>query len=403
MPAPAPRPPFWYRSLATLLTTPGSHWGQRGEAEGAEERARGGGTPASLWVHAASVGETVAALPVVREIRRRRPTESVYLTSVTPGGRAQLRRAFPDLPVGALPFDAPGPVARAVSRVSPQRAILFETELWPEWMGALLASNTRLAVANARLSPASLRAYRWLPGVFRPLARRLSAVAAQSEEDAARWKQLGVPEERVMTTGNTKLDAEPLGSVEPAEARRRARAELGLEPDAFWVTVGSLRPGEEVWLERAIGEAGRGVRYLIVPRHPEAWSGRTAVERHGACRWLGRLGVLDAAYAAADVALVGGTFARYGGHNPAEPARLGVPLLLGPHTENHREIAERLLQGGGARLVASPQALSAAIAAWRDDEDARRSAGVAARRIVASLQGASERTVRWLEETGFWA
>jgi 3-deoxy-D-manno-octulosonic-acid transferase len=402
--SPRLRPPLWYRALASLALPAGAAWGQRGDAAGRRERARGGGHAADLWLHAASLGEAAGALPVWREIRHRRPAERAYATAVTPGGRARWGAGDGGLRVGTLPFDAPGPVRRAVDRVRASRVLVFETELWPEWLAACLASGASVALANARLSERSARHYRRLAQLFRPLLERFTAVAAETAADAERWQRLGVRRERIAVTGSGKLDALPiLEAPHAAAARRQARRELALPEEGIWIAWGSLRPGEERWLERAAQLLGPVVRHLVVPRHPERWHGRTAAERDTAHVWLRRLGVLPLAYRAADLAVVGGTLEAYGGHSPVEPAALGVPALLGPHRASCRETAAALLAAGGARAVETPEELSAALAEWIHDQARRRRAGEAARGAMRRLAGSSARTVDWLEECGFWA
>jgi 3-deoxy-D-manno-octulosonic-acid transferase len=351
------------------------------------------------------VGEVVGAVPVAGEILRRHGDETLYLTALTPGGRAAWGSALESWPIGAPPVESPAAVARALERVSPRRLILLETEIWPEWLATALGRGVRVAVANGRISDRSWKRYTRLRRLLRPHLARYTAVAAQTALDTQRWIELGVPPVAVRNTGNSKFDVfgdspGPVTAAEKIEARRR----LGMDPEGLWWTWGSLRPGEEKWVEQILADLGpEAPGMLIVPRHPERWRGDEIRPPGGRVVWLRRLGVLEEAYRAADLAVVGGTLEPYGGHNPAEPALLGVPVLLGPWLANCRSAAGALLTGGGAVLVENPQAMSEAARLWIRDADARTRAGLLAREAILGLGGASIRTVDWLEERGFWS
>jgi len=395
--------PGWYGALTTLLEPLGARWGQRGDAAALRAR-RGFDLPrADAWIHAASVGEASGVAPLVAEWRRRRPQERLVASAMTPGGRAALSRAG-DVPVTAPPYDAPATARRAVRASGLRRLVLLETEIWPAWIAAALTEGVRVAVVNARLSDRSWPRYRRLAGALAPLLARLTAVAAQTETDAERWRHLGVPAERVRVTGNTKNEAlaavEPPSAAEKAEARRR----LELDEGRVWCVWASLRPGEEQWLRQALPLVPPGTQFLVVPRHPDRWrkAYRPGESRREA-RWLLSLGVLPEALRASDFAVMGGTLERFGGHNPVEPAALGLPVILGPSTENVREGAHALIDAGAARRVSNAVELAQAIGAWVCHAEARREAGLAARRVAASLAGASARALDWLEARGFWA
>jgi 3-deoxy-D-manno-octulosonic-acid transferase len=397
--------PWWYRRLTAALTPLTSRWGQGGDAEAIAGRLGRSGSPATLWVHAASVGEVVGAVPVAREILRRHEDETLHLSALTPGGRGAWRSALESWPVGAPPVESPGAVGRSLERVSPRRLLLLETEIWPEWLAAALERGVRVAVANGRISDRSWKRYTRLGRLLRPHLARYTAVAAQTAVDAQRWIELGVPPEAVRNTGNSKFDVfgDSPGPV-TAAGRVEARQRLGIDPEGLWWTWGSLRPGEEKWVEKVLADLGpEAPGMLIVPRHPERWRG-DEIRTHGArVVWLRRLGVLEEAYRAADLAVVGGTLEPYGGHNPAEPGLLGVPVLLGPWLANCRSAAGALVAAGGALLVENPLAMSEAARHWIRDAEARARAGLQAREAIMGLGGASTLTVDWLEERGFWS
>jgi 3-deoxy-D-manno-octulosonic-acid transferase len=396
------RLPVWYQALATLIEPIATSWGQGGDRAAVRAR-RGRDVPqGDSWIHGASVGEVSGMTPLVAAWRVRKPGEALIASALTPGGRAALQRQG-GLAVTAPPYDTLGAARRSVLGSGIRRLVLLETEIWPAWLAACFEAGVKVAVANARLSDRGWPRYRRLRSRLAPLVSRLAAVGAQSETDAERWRELGVPGERVRVTGNTKYEATAsLPPVDEAE-RARARRALGIDARHTWCVWGSLRPGEERWLEVALASAPEGVRFLVVPRHPERWRQRRRPGENGRALWLLALGVLPEAYRAGDFAVCGGTLEPYGGHNAVEPAALGLPVLLGPSVDNLRDAAVALERSGGARAVRDAKDLALAIAAWGKDESERRQAGERARAAAVSLGGASERVLDLLESRGFWS
>jgi 3-deoxy-D-manno-octulosonic-acid transferase len=396
------RLPAWYGALATLLEPICVGWGQGGDTAAVRAR-RGLGVPrGDSWIHGASVGEVSGVPPLVAAWRVRRPGETLIASALTPGGRAALLR-HGDLPVTAPPYDTLRAARRSVGGSGIRRLLLLETEIWPAWLAACSEAGVKVAVANARLSDRGWPRYRRLGSRLAPLVSKIVAVGAQSEMDAERWSQLGVPADRVRVTGNTKYEA--ASSLPPVNAaeRERARRALGIDAHKVWCVWGSLRPGEEGWLEAALASAPEGVRFLVVPRHPERWRTRRRPGENGRATWLLALGVLPEAYRAGDFAVLGGTLEPYGGHNAVEPAALGLPVLLGPSIDNLREVAKALERSGGARRVSDAAELARAVAEWGRDDALRRRAGESARATAVSLGGASERVLDLLESRGFWS
>ena len=401
--SPAIHLPAWYRALTQLIEPVAAGWGQGGDRAAVRAR-RGLGVPrGDTWIHGASVGEVSGVTPLVLAWRVRRPGDALIASALTPGGRAALQKKKEQLAVTAPPYDTLGAARRSVRGSGIRRLLLLETEIWPAWLAACFEAGVRVAVANARLSDRGWPRYQRLRSRLAPLVSRFTAVGAQSEIDAARWRALGVPSERVQVTGNTKYETSAsLPAVNQAE-RARARRALGIDPQKVWCVWGSLRPGEERWLEVALASAPEGVRFLVVPRHPERWRARRRPGENGRAVWLLALGVLPEAYRAGDLAVCGGTLEPYGGHNAVEPAALGLPVLLGPSTDNLRDAAAALTLAGGAALVRDAAELAGAIAEWGKDENARRRAGMEARAAAVSLGGASERVLDLLESRGFWS
>jgi 3-deoxy-D-manno-octulosonic-acid transferase len=387
------------------------HWGERFGFVARPAR------PGGLWLHAASVGEVLAAAPLLRALRARHPGLAVRVTVNTPTGRAQVERLFDGaVEVSYLPLDLPGAVHRFLHRLRPRVGLIMERELWPNLYAAAEAAAVPLLLVNARLSERSATGYRRWRVLVAPALGRLAGVAAQSEEDARRLAELGAT--HVACTGNLKFD------VEVAEQARdlgaRLRAALGAERPV-WI-AGSTREGEEPQVlesHRCLRARLPGLALILVPRHPErfdavatlcAQAGFACLRRSSGALPQGdtevllgdTLGELTALYAAADLAFVGGSLVELGAHNPLEPAALGLPVLAGPHTWNFAEAYARLIAAGAARPVRDAAELATAAEALLLDEPARRRMGSAAASVVEANRGALLRTValieRWLED-----
>ncbi|GGC26265.1 hypothetical protein GCM10011504_00660 [Siccirubricoccus deserti] len=332
-----------------------------------------------LWLHAASVGETMSILPLLSALAARAPDLNLLVTTVTVTGAELLaQRLPPELAPRVLhrflPLDVPGWVSRFLDGWRPDAAALVESELWPNLIAALAARGTPLALVNARFSARAARRWRLAPGLGREMMAAFRLVLAQSEADAARLRDLGAP--LVEIPGNLKEAAPPL----PADPVKLAalRTAIGARPVFL---AASTHPGEEAVVmaaHRLLAPAHPGLLTVIVPRHPArgaaiaAEAGGLAVSRratgalptpHTMVHVADTLGELGLFYRLASACLVGGSLVPHGGQNPLEPARLGCPILLGPHTWNFADPVARLLAAAGARrVVAGPDAVDQAAA-----------------------------------------
>ena len=362
-----------------------------------------------IWLHAVSVGETIAAAPLLRALQARLPAHDWLVTTTTPTGSAQVRRLFGDeVAHHYLPWDLPQAVAHFLDRTRPDLLLVMETEIWPNLFAACRKRGIPVCIVNARLSERSLRGYRRI----RPLlAGALSGVRvlAQAEADAERFRELGAREVRV--TGNLKFDLEiPASATATGEALRLA---LGHRP--VWV-AGSTHEGEDALVlaaHRRLLKQAPDALLILVPRHPERFDAvaeligqdgfsfrrRSSGALPGAADsvYLGdTLGELLAFYAAADIAFVGGSLVPHGGHNPLEPAALGVPVITGPHWHNFAAIYPELIAAGAAREVPDAARLAEVLTGWLADPLSRDAAGEAGRRVVADNRGALQRTLEAL-------
>jgi 3-deoxy-D-manno-octulosonic-acid transferase len=369
--------------------------------------------PADAWIHAASLGEANAVGPLVRGLLGLQSRARFQLTATTAAGRERLGAL--GHPHSLAPLDAPQTVARFLDAVRPRRLFLIETELWPHWLLAARARRLPVTVVSARVSARSLRRYARLGSDFRRLIAGLAGVLCQSGAEEARWLALGAPVTRTAVVGNLKDDSLP----EPPADRGRARAALGLDAGRPLLVLGSVRPGEARLLARAWGGLPAALRatwqVVAVPRHPRAAAELRAEASRGgqapvgggapveiSWRWEERLGVLAGYYAAADIAVVGGSFAPHGGHNPLEPAACGAAVIVGPHHWTQGEGVAALVASGGARIAADAEGLGATLSEWMGDATARANAGAAALETVRVRRGASRRAIARLAAWDLW-
>jgi 3-deoxy-D-manno-octulosonic-acid transferase len=369
---------------------------------------------APVWVHAVSVGEAQAAVPLVREVLRRHPQLPLLMTTTTPTGRDRVRAAFGDAVVHRyLPYDLPPLVSLFLDRVRPGLLVVMETELWPNLFAACAARDVPILLANLRLSDRSARGYRAVGALTREMLGRVTAIAAQSEEDAARVLALGAPVDAVEVTGSVKFDLHVAASLrEEAQVLRRR---FGTDRSVF--IAASTHDGEDAQIldaYAAVLEQLPRCLLVLVPRHPERFTAAAALcRRRGFATALrsrsqtafdtvdvfvgDSMGELPLFYAASDVAFVGGSLVPTGGHNLLEPAALGLPVLFGPYVFNFAEISRLLLEAGAAWQVADARGLAEHALALLKDANLRHNAGDRGRQLVERHRGARDRLMTLIE------
>ena len=371
-----------------------------------------------IWIHAVSLGEVVAAVPLVRLLHSRYPEYRLVVSTVTDTGREAVEQRLAGVAEHCYaPLDFPWVVSRVVARLNPTAFLFVETELWPNLLRALSRRGVPSILVNGRLSSQSFKGY----GLVRPFISRVLETVTfclmQSERDAERMVALGAAPTRVLRTGNIKFD-QPV----PARTGQQdglSRGEINLAEHEELIVAGSTHPGEEEQLLACYQTLLREFPELVLllaPRHIERAAAVEAVVRskglvalrRSAFRGLGatssqrgapRVVILDsrgelaAVYQHAVLAFVGGTLIPVGGHNLLEPALWGKPVFFGPHTDHCAEVAELLIRAGGAVRVGDGVELAAKMAGLLRDRAGLHRVAAAARGVVIENQGAVERSL----------
>ena len=358
-----------------------------------------------IWVHAVSVGEVRTVARLVDFLKNEFPDNRILITTMTPTGSEQVRQLHGDSVLHCYaPYDLPGSVRRFLDRTKPTLAFVIETEFWPNILRLCEERDIPTLLLNVRVSPRSFKGYSKFPNFIRHMLGRPTIIAAQSELDAERLLTLNAPEEKVTVTGNLKFDVELPGGIE--EIARSLRTCWGVSRPV-WIAA-STHDGEEPKVLEAFGNllaTHPGALLILVPRHPERFAsveklcrreGYT-VELHSAGQeplpeetqvLIGdTMGELVGMYAASDVAFIGGSLVRHGGHNLVEAMAVGTPCVFGPHVFNFEQSSRTALEYGAAEQVRDPKALAATIAVYLDDPERRRRAAAAARRVIEDNRG----------------
>lgn len=361
-----------------------------------------------IWIHAASVGEVNAATGLIEALQRRWPEpDAIVVSTFTVTGALQLGRRFGDrLTHHFLPVDTLTSTRRWLDRVDPSLCIIIETEIWPELFEQLGRRGVGIVIANARLGVTGQGRAKRFGRLYRRALAHVDLALCQTEQDAERFRELGLAEDKIEVGGNLKFDAAlPPGLIEQA---RTLRQQWGQRPS--WV-AGSTRPGEESIVlaahQRLLERYSKGL-LVLAPRHPERAAEVAELIRARNMRWqrlgepvqaetqivlVDRLGVLGACYAAAQSTFVGGSLVPLGGHNLLEPAALGKAVMTGPYLDQQQAAASALDAAGALVKVDDAASLAAALEAMWTDPNRALEQGRAALAVIESGRGALRRTV----------
>ncbi len=379
----------------------------------------GGGSPKPIWVHALSVGEVISAAPLVQRLRDLYKEHPLVFSTSTKTGFELAAERFGSATdeVFLFPYDLPLSVGRIAGKIDPALVVIVETDIWPNFLYEMKKRRVPVILVNARLSPKSLKGYRRVTFFMKRVLSMFSMICVQSERDRRCFLDLGAPGEKIRLTGNLKFDQphEPMGAGE-IESMRRS---LDIGPGRRILLAGSTHPGEEAIILEAFSKLRTDHDDLLlvtVPRNPDrsepvgrmcadagftvrAWSELT---RSGANSGAGArpdvilidvIGILKRLYALADIAIVGGSFGRTGGHNPLEPAACSRPILFGPDMSNFSAISRMLLQSGGAARVDDADAIHTIAASILADPEIAAGMGKNAFMVFNDNQGAVEKSL----------
>ncbi len=366
----------------------------------------------TIWVHAVSVGEVLAVSELISELQQRAPQYRIAVSTTTATGQALARDRFGAGDVFYFPIDFAFAVRPYLQALRPELIVVAETEFWPNFLRLARQSGARIAVVNARISDRSLPRYRRFHALIAPALQNISLFLAQGEEDRRRLIEIGAPEKRVQVSGNLKFDLKPA-----AEAPLVAELKSALSNTGPVFVCGSTVEGEEPILLRAfsvVRERYPNALMILAPRHPERFVpvaeliAASGIKFWRRSQWnaseplgpgiflLDSIGELASTYQLAAIAFVGGSLVAKGGHNILEAAQHGSAIVVGPYTENFRDMVT-LFRRAGAVVVASADELAPTFLGLLADESRCRGLGARAREILRDNAGATARTAAALQ------
>jgi len=363
-----------------------------------------------IWVHAVSVGELLAAEPIIRSLQTRFPNKNIVVTTMTPTSSAMVEKLFGDSVFHVYaPYDFPLFIGAFLKRIRPELLVIMETELWPNMLRGAQKSGCAVVLTNARLSERSAKGYqRFLP-IISWLFDSLDLVLCQFTPDAKRFEALGISKDRIQVTGSLKFDVAIDQTLQATGQALRAALPVTQQ---VWVAA-STHEGEDAQVlkvHKVLKQKYPNLQLVLVPRHPERFESayKLAVESgFAAGRYseqkqlqpnqdvyvLDAMGQLMGFFAASDVVFIGGSLTEVGGHNPIEPGALGKPMLIGPHYFNFERICDEFVASGALQVVDDASELERALTQLLDNSVEAAQRGAAAYAVVEKGKGAVNRVV----------
>ena len=373
-----------------------------------------------IWVHSVSVGETIAAAPMIRRLQQEYPESVLLVTTMTPTGSEQVEKIFGNSVEHCYaPYDMPDAIARFLRRAHPAILVIMETELWPNLIQACHRRAIPVVLANGRLSEKSAAGYAKVEALARPMLGQLSVVAAQTQADGERFLQRGVEEKALEVTGNIKFDLQLSDTLREKAAVLKKQWQ-GSTDRPVWLAASTHRGEDEIILAayETVLKSHPDVLLVLVPRHPERFeevadlcsASNYQVERRSTSQAreselssqvqivLGdTMGELLSFCGASDMTFVGGSLVDVGGHNLIEPAAWGVPVLSGPYLFNFTEVSRLLDEAGGLAICATAFELAEQVLALLADAGLSQQMSSAALAVTEANRGALDRLTVLLE------
>lgn len=362
-----------------------------------------------ILIHSVSVGETIAAIPLIKALQHRYPHLPITVTTMTPTGSQQVVKSLGNTVSHVyLPYDLPGSIRRFLKQLQPKLVIIMETELWPNLITALYQRHIPLIIANARLSERSAKRYAKLGNAIRRLMPQITHIAAQNQFDAQRFIDLGLPQDRITVTGSIKFD------IHLSEQQQQSIADLKAAWSSqrpVWIAASTHHGEDDIILmaHKHLLKSYPDLLLILVPRHPERFASvEKLINDYGLTYQLcsenqvptpqtqiilgNTMGELIVLYGMADIAFVGGSLVERGGHNPLEPALHHLPIIMGEHTFNFNVICKQLIQANGLWVTqATKDDLSQKISQLLQDNTLRKRVGENAFLVLKHNQGALDR------------
>ncbi|GIC33862.1 3-deoxy-D-manno-octulosonic acid transferase [Vibrio cholerae] len=367
-----------------------------------------------IWIHAVSVGESLAAIPLIKALKERSPDMPIVVTTTTSTGAEQIAKLGELVEHRYMPIDFTFAVKRFLTTINPSQLLIIETELWPNTLQTVHRFGIQTTVINARLSEKSQQRYAKVQPLFNTIAPCLSKVLCQSQSDAERFTQLGIEKEKITVTGSIKFDIHI--SDEVKYAGHSLREKLGKERP-IWIAASTHKGEDEQVLSahRVLLEHYPDALLILVPRHPERFENvfdlclqqkfkvlrRSSQQEmtHSAQVYLAdTMGEMLILMSTADICFMGGSLAgeHVGGHNILEPAALGVPIITGPSYYNFAEIVHELVAVHGIHIVPDASALTTVVYSWFQEPEQREKYSQNASTVVHHNRGALQRTLNWI-------
>lgn len=368
-----------------------------------------------ILIHSVSVGETVAAIPLIHALQKKYPKLPITVTTMTVTGSQQLKSSVEDSVFHVyMPYDLPCAIKRFLSKINPCITIIMETELWPNLLYYCNKRQIPTILANARLSKRSAKKYARIKKFTATLLKQFNYIAAQAEADAKRFEQLGMPTERIEITGNMKFDITPPASTK--ETGELLRQQLGANRPV-WIAA-STHEGEEELALKAFAKIKSKLPdclLVLAPRHPERFTevatlckrkkySVTLRSSKEPCSTATDIFICDSMgellqfFAASDVAFIGGSLVKTGGHNLLEPASFALPIISGPHTFNFAEATRLLKEADALIIIKDEKELAANVIRFLENPNLHQKFGDLAQAVVKANRGAVEKHMKLIEK-----
>ncbi|UQV21818.1 lipid IV(A) 3-deoxy-D-manno-octulosonic acid transferase [Vibrio sp. J383] len=367
-----------------------------------------------IWIHAVSVGESIAAVPIIKQLKRRNPNQAIIVTTTTSTGAEQIEKLGDLVEHRYMPIDFSWCIRGFLKTVQPKQMLIMETELWPNTLHCVAKAGIPISVLNARLSERSCQRYAKFQAVFDLLAKNLSQVLCQYPSDAERFIRLGLDKASVHVTGSIKFDIEV--SAEQVSKGKALREQIGFER-CVWIAASTHQGEDEIVLDahKQLLKDNPNTLLMIVPRHPERFNQVTELAKQHQFNTITRtsqqpitsnvevyiadtMGEMLVLLGGSDVCFMGGSLVgdKVGGHNLLEPAALQLPLLNGPSYFNFSEITDKLLEAQAVTICQNSNKIAGQLRELFTQPDLRKNRGLAAYQVVEQNRGALSKTLEYI-------